>query len=448
MQVRRQNPVIESRLSTAILADEANSAGQLRGDFEAMQKRRHQQPKPEKIGNFWYMRIWQDVFAGGIRTRKRVRLKLAPATMHQREVLKIADELLRPINQGLISIGSAVNFGDYVERDYMPGSLKLLASSTQGTYAGAIRKHLMPSLRALSLRDLTPRTLKQFFSGMAANGAPYPTIVKTRDALSSILRSAVEDELLIKNPMEGLKLPPDKRPRRAKAFLTPAEFKDLLKLIPEPYATAVFVCVWTGLRVSELLALKWRCIRADSIAIEERYHRGDWSAPKTEASAAPIAVAPQVIERIHRLKLLTVDVRAGRAVRHHKVVKADGPDDLVFQSVWTGKPMRDGNILKRFIKPAAKKLGLRANWRCLRTSHATWLVQAGADPKSVQGQMRHTRISTTMDIYAQIVPVAQRRAVEKLSEFVDESVPKSVPLLSQKTGAETDSKHGKAEWIQ
>lgn len=134
-----------------------------------------------------------------------------------------------------------------------------------------------------------------------------------------------------------------------------------------------------------------------------------------EASAAPIAVATQVIERIHRLKSLTVDVRAGRAVRHHKVVKADGPDDLVFQSVWTGKPMGDGNILKRFIKPAAKKLGLRANWRCLRTSHATWLVQAGADPKSVQGQMRHTRISTTMDIYSQIVPVAQRRAVEKLS---------------------------------
>jgi site-specific recombinase XerD len=110
--------------------------------------------------------------------------------------------------------------------------------------------------------------------------------------------------------------------------------------------------------------------------------------------------------------------------------------------------MRVGNILKRFIKPAAKKLGLRANWRCLRTSHATSLVQAGADLKSVQGQMRHTRISTTMDIYAQIVPVAQRRAVEKLSEFVDESVPKPVPLLSQKTGAETDQKHGKAEWIQ
>jgi integrase len=427
---------------------EANSAGKLRGDFEAMQKRRHQQPKPEKIGNFWYMRVWQDVFAGGVPTRKRVRLKLAPATLNQREVLKIADEMLRPLNQGLITIGSAVNFGEYVEREYIPGGLLLLASSTQGTYEGAIRKHLMPCFRELSLRDLTPRTLKQFFSGMASKGAPYPTIVKTRDALSSILRSAVEDELLVKNPLEGLKLPPDKRPRRAKPFLSPAEFQALLELIPEHYATAVFVCVWTGLRVSELLGLKWRCIREDSIVIEERYHRGDWSVPKTEASAAPIAVAPQVLARIHRLKSLTVEVRAGRAVRHHKLVKADGPDDLVFQSVWKGKPMSDGNILKRFIKPAAKKLGLRANWRCLRTSHATWLVQAGADPKSVQGQMRHTRISTTMDIYAQIVPVAQRRAVEKLSAFVEESVPKLVPLLSQKTGSETDSKRSEPEWLQ
>jgi site-specific recombinase XerD len=94
--------------------------------------------------------------------------------------------------------------------------------------------------------------------------------------------------------------------------------------------------------------------------------------------------------------------------------------------------MRDNNILKRFIKPAAHRVGLSfVNWQCLRTSHATWLVQAGADPKSVQGQMRHSRISTTMDIYAQIVPAAQRQAITKLSEFVNESVPKPVPILVQ-----------------
>jgi integrase len=41
-------------------------------------------------------------------------------------------------------------------------------------------------------------------------------------------------------------------------------------------------------------------------------------------------------------------------------------------------------------------------------------VQAGADPKAVQGQMRHSRISTTMEIYARHVPEAQRRAVAQM----------------------------------
>jgi integrase len=163
--------------------------------------------------------------------------------MPLREVLKIADEVMRPTNQGLITIGSAVNFREYVDREYVPGDLPLLASTTQACYEGAIRKHLMPSIGVLCLRDLTPRTLKQFFSGMANKAVPYPTIVKVRDALSSILRSAVEDELLVKNPMEGLRLPPDKRPRRAKPFISPEQFNSLLQLVPEPYATAIYVSV-------------------------------------------------------------------------------------------------------------------------------------------------------------------------------------------------------------
>jgi len=137
----------------------------------------------------------------------------------------------------------------------------------------------------------------------------------------------------------------------------------------------VFVAVWTGLRVSELIGLKWEDVGADSLTIDERCCRGDWDAPKSEASNATIGVEPCVIERIHRLKQLTVDVKAGLAGRHYKVVKSDRPEDLVFQSVKTGAPMRDNNILTRHIKPAARKLGLPwINWRCLRTSHAAWMV--------------------------------------------------------------------------
>jgi integrase len=397
----------------AIVLPEATPAIDHRKDFEAMARRRFQQPKPERIGNCWYLRIWQDT-AG---TRKRQRIKLAPASMPAREVAKIASEMLRPVNQGLITAGSATSFTTFVENIYNPTALPLLASTTSDSYRGMIGKYLEPRFGPLCLRDLTPLTLQQFFSSLAAERMAHLSILKIRDAISSVMRSAVRYGFLVQNPMDGLQMPPDKRGRRAKPHITPEQFNALVEIMPEPYATMAYTAVWTGLRVSELIGLKWRCIHRDAISIEQRYCRGDWSAPKTNASAATIGVSPEVIARILRLKSLTVKVRAGYGTRLFKLVKSDGPNDLVFQSVKNGRPMNDQNILKRHLQPAAEKLGLYVNWRSLRTSHPTWLVQAGADAKSVQGQMRHSRISTTLDIYAQMVPAAQRQAIEKLTEF-------------------------------
>ena len=51
-------------------------------------------------------------------------------------------------------------------------------------------------------------------------------------------------------------------------------------------------------------------------------------------------------------------------------------------------------------------------------SCATWLQQAGVDMKDAQGLLRHSRASTTQDIYQQIVPESQRKAVAKLTDFV------------------------------
>jgi len=180
----------------------------------------------------------------------------------------------------------------------------------------------------------------------------------------------------------------------------------------------VYVAIYTGLRVSELAGLRWNDLSENSITIDERFCRGDWGAPKSDASNATIGVNRCVIQRIHRLKLITVSIKAGLAVRKYRVVKSDGPNDLVFQSVKDGNPMRDNNILSRFIKPAARKIGQPwVNWRSLRTSHAVWLKLAGADVKDAQGQMRHSRASTTLDIYQQFVPESQRRVVEKLSSL-------------------------------
>jgi integrase len=278
--------------------------------------------------------------------------------MTVREVQKIADEILRPLNQALISVGSAVNFKEYVESTYIPTELPLLATTTQDSYQGVIAKYLDPRFGASSLRELTPLTLQRYFSELASERVAYPSILKIRDVLSSILRSAVRYGFLIQNPMVGLKLPVDKRPRRQKPVISPEQFSNLVEYVSEPYSSMLFVSVWTGLRISELIGLKWRCVHADSITVEERYCRGDWSTPKTNASAATIGVAPEVIARIRRLQTLTVEVRAGKATRRYQAVKSAEADDLVFQSIKDGKPMSDQNVLKRHVKPVARRLGL------------------------------------------------------------------------------------------
>jgi integrase len=78
-----------------------------------------------------------------------------------------------------------------------------------------------------------------------------------------------------------------------------------VELIAEPYASMVYVAVFTGLRVSELAGLRWRNVHEDAITIEERYYRGDWGAPKSEASNAtiPVILSTDTWRRIARIEL-------------------------------------------------------------------------------------------------------------------------------------------------
>jgi len=420
-----------------IVAAEANFGKPSRGELEAMARRRFQNPVPKREGKWWYLLYWLDTFSDGKITRKRKRHKLALRDIPEREAKKMAAEFLRPMNQGLVPIGAATKFEEYVETVYKSTLLPLLAKSTRDRYEGVIKNYLMPAFGSKCLRDLTPLTLQQYFSGMTKSPLSYESRDKIRDVVFSILGSAVTYGLLVKNPAEGVRLSPGKKGDRIKPYIDPAKLSTLLALIPEPYATMVYVAVYTGLRASELIGLKWKNVHADSITIEERYCRGEWVRPKSEASNATIPVNRCVIERIHWLKTVSVEVKAGTAVRWYSAVKATGPDDIVFASVAKGVPMRDNNVLSRFIKPAARHLGMGwVNWQVLRRSHTTWLKLAGADVKDAQAQMRHSRVTTTLEIYQQFVPESQRRVVNKLNELtgtglVNQAVPKPVPLLFQ-----------------
>ena len=108
-----------------------------------------------------------------------------------------------------------------------------------------------------------------------------------------------------------------------------------MNLISEPYATMVYACVLAGLRVSELIGLKWEDVHTDSLTIDERFSRGEWGCPKTTASSATIGVDERVIQRLHRLKALKVTINWGArgAKKTFNLVTSDAPHDLLFQSL-------------------------------------------------------------------------------------------------------------------
>jgi hypothetical protein len=103
--------------------------------------------------------------------------------------------------------------------------MPMMAKTTQDRSRGVIANCLVPEFEKLSLRDLTPLRLQRYFSGLATSPLAHESRDKIKDVLSSILGSAVQYGLLVKNPVEGIRLPAERRgKRKTKPHVTPEQF--------------------------------------------------------------------------------------------------------------------------------------------------------------------------------------------------------------------------------
>jgi|SRR6516162_1310957 len=100
-------------------------------ELERMARRRHQAPKPERKGQWWTLRYRHDTLVNGKLVRVQKRVILGPSAIPEREIRKIADEHLRPLNQGLETVGGAVNFNTYIEKYFIPLVMPQYAETTR-----------------------------------------------------------------------------------------------------------------------------------------------------------------------------------------------------------------------------------------------------------------------------------------------------------------------------
>jgi integrase len=380
------------------------------GDWQKLARKRYQNGSIRKRGTrnpVWELQ-WRtdEIQPDGRLGRKRESVILGfVSDMNKRQAMKIANEHLRPLNLGKITPFSTILFRDFIEKYFVPNAFPTLKTSTRRRYQSTIKNHLLPTFGDLRLCDLQRVEIQAFVLQKMEKGLSWETADLLRNLLSKIYRCAKKWGFFAgDNPASEIDLP-HKKPVREKYVLMPPQIPKLLAVLREPYRTMALVGILTGLRVGELLGLRWSDVDFDTaqLRVNQRYYRGEMDSPKTRASQRTLPLPPECIEAFRRLQAAS---------------QPEQKDALVFRTR-KGTPYSDTNILHRQLKPAGQKIGAPwLSWHTFRRTHATLLQLAGGSLKDAQAQLGHSRLSTTLEIYTIPIPAHQREAVAKLSQLV------------------------------
>ncbi|MFZ1937912.1 MAG: site-specific integrase [Terracidiphilus sp.] len=196
-----------------------------------------------------------------------------------------------------------------------------------------------------------------------------------------------------------------------------AELQLLLSKLAVRERTLALLDAATGLRVSELLALRWSDVDFENL--ELRVTRSIWHQVvgncKTEASAKPVPMDSYMAEDL-------------LSWRRQSIYSSN--DDYVFASeTMRGKqPYWPDNLMKRHIKPVAKASGIhkKIGWHTFRHSFGTLLKANGEDVKTVQELLRHANSRITLDVYTQAVNSNKRAAQSKVVRMIVSNVGQTV----------------------
>jgi integrase len=252
------------------------------------------------------------------------------------------------------------------------------------------------------LDDVDPVAVESWLRQLAiADGSK----VKIRNVMSSVFSHALRNKLMAgqTNPI-SLVRQSGKR-KRVPEYLEASELKSFLGSLEQRERTLVFLDAGTGLRVSELLALKWEDLDFENKLLHVRRSivQQVIGNCKTEASKKPVPLDTCLVEDLRRWRSMSFFNR---------------PSDWVFASVRMAgrQPYWPDSLLRRVIRPAALKAGItkRIGWHTFRHSFSTLLRANGEDIKVVQELLRHANSRTTLDLYTQAPSSDKRKAQERV----------------------------------
>ncbi|MEW6770240.1 MAG: tyrosine-type recombinase/integrase [Bacillota bacterium] len=301
-----------------------------------------------------------------------------------------------------------------------------LSPTTRRRYESIIRHQLVPYLGGVPLQKLTPLQVQTFLGQLAREGrrdnkktvprglAPASVAYVYR-VLHRALEQAVEWEMLSRNPAARVR--PPRADRKEPRVLTETEVQHLLDSLKGTclYMPA-FLAVYTGLRLGEVLALRWEDVDLNGLVIHVRRtsvqtKAGEpaYKSPKTAKGRRTVDISPAVVRELkaHRRRQLEWKLRAGSLWQETGLVctREDG------------SPINPPS-LGSFFRRKAREAGFPISFHDLRHVHASLLLKAGVRLKVVQERLGHSQITVTGDIYTHLLPTMQREAALKLEQLL------------------------------
>ena len=386
------------------------------GKENEVARRRYQTGSLFKRGRrrkVWVARWREDVIQpDGSRGRlqRSVVLGLVSEIPTRRQAQSLLGEKLRPLNQGLIGPQSTMRLRDYVQGEWERLVLPTLKLSTQHGYRVLVRRHLVPYFGESRLCDITKLDIQQFVAEKFRHELAWQTVRNAWIVLSSILDAATEYGHLTVNPARGVKFPPQP-PRREPVILTADALNRLLSQLDQPFSTMVALVALSGLRIGELLALRWRVVDfgGGTLRVRESVFLDKFQTPKSDEGTRTLPLGPIACELLKRHRQRSVQT---------------APEDLVFPAP-KGGPYKESNLLQEVLQPAAAAAGLgHVTWHQLRHVHSSVLHDLGVPVKVIQQQLGHAAVETTLNIYTHVVGETQRKAIEDLERVLFPNVPK------------------------
>lgn len=357
--------------------------------------------KNKRADASWLFRYYEDV--DGKRVHRNLKVGTVQQYPRRRDAEKAVLSLRSTINSGVRAIQTV----DEVIAHYRKHELTLerKAFATVDVHDSFLTLYIQPKWGALRLTEVKTVAVEQWLEGLSFAPA---TKAKIRNLMSALYSHAIRHEWTTFNPIAKVRT--SAKRLREPDVLTPAEFQALLKELPVRERAAVMLAGSTGLRRSELFALRWCDVNffTMEVAVTRAVVRNHIGETKTEASRKPVPLHPAVKDALAEW-------------RGQSLYKTDG--DFLFPSVRANgkQPLQPDMVLKRTIRPALIKAEVKGKvigWHSFRHSLATNLRALGVDVKVAQELLRHANSRITMDLYTQAVSADKRNASLRQAELL------------------------------